>query len=202
MNKSSTMYNGPSLARNPMSIALLCMAPMSAPLATADSGTIAFDANITLPTCNVTGENGATGAGDTIQVHNMDSAIGVLGDGGTWGNHGKRFDLRVTCPGNMSSYTLARASFQPGSGSGLDPQDNQLLRLVAGSTARHVALALWRADISMIDPSRSPTVTVPLVVSGDTTTALIALGAIFTRTSPAPVAGIATASLPFTLTYE
>lgn len=178
------------------------LALSTASLALANSGTASFDANITTPTCNVTGGNGAVGASDTIQVRDMNSAVGVLGDGRTWGSHGRRFDLLVTCPGNMSGYSLARASFQTDSGSGLDPQDNQLLRLAIGSTAQHVALALWRADTSMIDLSNSPTVTGPLVATGGTTTARIALGAIFARTSPAPVAGIAMASLPFTLTYE
>lgn len=183
-------------------VVLFCVALTAAPWALSNSGIIALDANITMPSCTVAGSSGAVGSGNAIQVHGLDSAIAVLGDGRTWGSHGRRFDLLVSCPGNMNGYSLARASFQPDSGSGLDPQDNQLLRLATGSTARNVALALWRADTSMIDLSSSSTVSGPFSVTGGISTAHIALGAIFARTSPTPVAGIAMASLPFTLTYE
>jgi major type 1 subunit fimbrin (pilin) len=206
MNKFMSAYSRspitPCSSRLKLRIVIFFMALTIASLALSNSGTTSFDATITMPSCGVAGGNGAGGTGDTIQVQNMDSSIGVLGDGRTWGSHGKRFDLLVTCPGNMSGYNLVQASFQPDSGSGLDPQDNQLLRLAVGSTARHVALALWRADTSIIDLSNSPVVSGPLTGTGSTTTARIALGAIFARTSSAPVAGIATASLPFTLTYE
>lgn len=173
-------------------------------VANANQGIIGFDGNITSPTCTVAGTGAASGSGTGITLNFGDLRMSDLQSADTWSAAvGRAFNLVVTCPGNMSGYSTARATLTPAAGSGVDPNDSRLLRLTSGSVARGVAVGLWSSTTSgPLNLSTNPSLTGPFVVTGASGIATINVNAIYSRTAAVPVAGTASATLPFSLTYE
>jgi major type 1 subunit fimbrin (pilin) len=192
-----------SLKRAPQ-IILLAISVVSPITATANQGLIAFDGNVTSPTCTVAGTGAASGSGSGITLNFGDIRITDLQSADTWSAAvGKAFNLVVTCPGNMSGYRTARATLTPAAGSGVDPNDGRLLRLTSGSVAKGVAVGLWSSTTSgPLNLSSNPDLIGPFVVTGANGIATISVNAIYSRTAATPVAGTALATLPFSLTYE
>jgi type 1 fimbria pilin len=185
-------------------VALLTVSMTFAILAKANQGIIAFDGNITTPSCTVaaTGAAGGSGAGITLDFGEI--RISDLQTADTWSAAvGKTFNLVVTCPGNMAGYRLARATFTSAGGSGIDPNDSRLLRLGTGSGARGVAVGVWASiNGGPLDLSSNPSLTGAFTVTGASGVATIGVNAIYSRTLSNIMAGTATATLPFALTYE
>jgi type 1 fimbria pilin len=177
------------------------------PLATqvqANAGIVSFNATITAPTCTIAATGAATGSGNNISLNFGDLPITLLQPGNIWGSHGRDFILVVTCPGPMTGFTRARATFTATSGgSGIDPEDPRLLRLTTESTASGVAVGIWPSSAGApLDLSTNPSLIGNFALSGGNAVASIRTSAIYSRTSGIPRAGSAKATLPFTLTYE
>lgn len=172
----------------------------------ANNGAVAFSGNITTPTCAVTAGGAASGTGAGISLNFGEVSMSDLRLGGEWADIPNRnFSLIVTCTGNMTGYRLARATLDAAGGSGINPQDRRLLHLTAGSTAEGVGLSIWEPRVGLgaiLDLSTNPGVSADFQTVGTNVVATINLHAMYARTSAAPRAGTANATLPFTVTYE
>jgi major type 1 subunit fimbrin (pilin) len=171
--------------------------------AEANSGTVTFSGSVSAPTCTVSGSEGATGSGNGLTVPMGDVPINELTAGNWVPEHNRSFVLTVLCPGNMAGYSRARFTFNAPGGSGVDPDDTRMLRLSAGSQARGVAVGIYvSGSVAPLNMGAAPSTTGNFVVAGGNSTARVDLRAQYKRTSAAPRAGSASATLPLTLSYE
>lgn len=166
----------------------------------ANSGSVTFTGSVTAPTCTVAGSAGAAGSGTGITVGMGDVPIDEIVPGNWVGAHSRSFVLTVTCPGDLG-YQYARTTFNAAAGSGIDPQDTRMVRLTAGG-AEGVAVGIYVAgSYPPVDMTGSPSIRTAFTGTGPTV-AVMNLRAQYKRTTAAPKAGTASATLPFTLSYE
>ncbi|AVK07401.1 MULTISPECIES: fimbrial protein [Pseudomonas aeruginosa group] len=183
--------------------------------AMAADGTINFTGNITAASCNITGGAGTGVTGDKgnkiIDVNLGTVSIDALG--GTAGGGiaaGTNINLDLDCGATGTGLTHVQLRFDPQSGSQIDPNNNQLLKLTGGSTAKGVGIGLYKQDGTRINLSNSSDVFEEALVKAGTDpnytySAKLNLRAGYVMTASdakGVTAGSANGTLPFTLTYR
>lgn len=164
----------------------------------AKTGDINFTGELTAVTCTVSGGSGG-GTGNDInvamgKVSIRDLGTGVSGDFGA--ETSANVDIDCTGAGGL---TTAIMNFSPRSGSGLDLDDSRLLQLTSGG-ATGVGIALINDANNIIDLGSAETIEAPLT-TGATATATFNMRAAYIKTATTPTAGVANATMPFTISH-
>ena len=175
------------------------------PVAQAATGTIEFKGVLTAATCQITGPTGSTITIPlgTISIEDVPATGGTppVATGSTFFN--------VECAGTAGVNTVAM-KFDPAAGSGLDKDSVDLLRLApaigANVNATGVGIGLLNESNALIKLGSGETFDNALMADGtdpNKSTAKISLrAAYFKTTGNTPTAGVANATMPFTLTYK
>lgn len=180
-----------------------------APLAQATSGTINFTGQLTAATCKITNGGGATtitiplGTISTDQVKEV-GATSLTATGTT--------TIEVECNGTTGLSTVAM-KFDPAQGSGLAPNNIDLLALTPAATqgngATGVGIGLLDNKHQLIKLGSGGTLDNDLTaktgngaIAGDATARIFVRAAYFKTTAATPTAGEANGSMAFTLSYK
>lgn len=173
-----------------------------AQLSQAKTGDINFTGELIAASCSVSG-GGAGGGPNSINVPMGKVSIDDLGDGSA-GDFGAEtaVNLDIDCASGAGGLTSVIMNFAPRSGSGLDADDTRLLQLTSGGAAG-VGIALINDTNTIIDLGSAETVKAALTAGSNPgeATAKLNLRAAYIKTTT-PTAGVANATMPFTLSYE
>lgn len=172
--------------------------------ANAATGVINFAGTLSNVTCTATPGPGS-GTGTDFNIDFGTVAFADLNDSSST-SHGaaKYINVLVDCT-NATGLTTVRAAFDPAAGSGIDAEDRRLLSLATGTAARGAGIGILDDDGNVINLSGNDTIAAPLVPTAGTpgaATALMTTRAAYVLNGAAPVPGVNTAQLPFTLTFE
>lgn len=188
-----------------LAVALAGMTGMIAGSALAADGSIKFTGEITSASCVVTSVGGGSGLlpGNNIIVPLGMVSLSSLGNtpgANLVGSRSVDINLDCTGTGHMSILTMR---FNPHEGSGLAP--GGFLGIESGpSAAQGVAVAIYNGN-TLLDLGSNASVTTNILRSETTPAerhATFTLRAGFVSTQATPVAGIAHATLPFSLIYN
>lgn len=180
---------------------------LGASLAHANSGNMAFEGRINAATCIVTPGAGAGGGAGNIAVDLGTVALTDVGSGSTIGSGSSSFSLNVNCADGVAGLDTVHMSFDPRSGSGMDPDAPALLQIAnagAADSAVGVGIGLFDATDTLLALNANGVITAPLTVDGagaGTATMQVKAGYMF-NTVASPRGGAADGVLPFTLKYE
>ncbi|MCF3128280.1 type 1 fimbrial protein [Acinetobacter soli] len=177
--------------------------------ASAADGVINFTGNITAASCAVT-----PGAGTQVQGNQGSQTISVglgsvsmdsLGDSSATNIVGaKTINLNLNCGGTASGLNTVKVQFDPVSGSGLDTNNNSLLKTTG--TATGVGIGIFNNNGNLINLSGNENITGSLTSTGSgeniTYSAQLNLRAGYVANGADKAAGTANGTLPFTLIYE
>jgi type 1 fimbria pilin len=182
---------------------------LGATQAQASDGVINFTGEIVAASCTIGAGGGTSAGGDPgnqiIEVDlgkvSADSLGGIAGGGVVAGTP---INLEVDCGNTATGLTSVDMRFDPYSGSGLDPRNNQLLKTTG--TAVGVGIGLYKSDNTLLNLGANEFITAELTTTGvapDTvSTASLNLRAGYVANGDPVDAGTALGTLPFTLTYN
>ncbi|BAN46162.1 fimbrial protein [Metapseudomonas resinovorans] len=188
------------------------VAALVANSAMAADGTINFTGEITAASCNITGGTGTGVTGDrgsqVIDVQmgtvSIDSLNGTQNGGIA---AGRTINLNLDCGATGTGLTHVALRFDAISGSGLDANNNELLRTTG--TAEGVGIGLFHINGTRINLANSGDVFESELVNGGDEdnpayTANLALRAAYVASGAIGnvTPGTANGTLPFTLTYR
>ncbi|MDR6497071.1 type 1 fimbria pilin [Burkholderia ambifaria] len=177
--------------------------------AQAADGTINFTGEIVAASCGITGGSGTSVTGSkgdqSIDVKLGKVSVDALGGAAGGGiAAGTAINLNLDCGATGKGLNTVKVRFDPASGSGLDANNNKLLKTTG--TAKGVAIGLFNTAGTLLNLNANETIDAPLVQGGTeeapTYTANLALNAGYVKAGTDVVAGTANGTLPFTLTYE
>lgn len=179
--------------------------------AMASDGTLNFTGEIIAASCELTGGSGTSvGGSGGSQIINIDmgkvsiDSIGNTAEGSI--TAGKNINLDMDCGGTGTGLTSVKVAFDPASGSGFDTKNNALLAIAPGG-ASGVGIGLFGTDSKLLDLRAGEYFTAPLVESDDgqggkNYTADLNIRASYVANGGAITAGVANATMPFTITYQ
>ncbi|WP_433885111.1 fimbrial protein [Pseudomonas vranovensis] len=175
----------------------------------AADGTINFTGEIIAASCVASSGAGTSVGGSagnqTVDVNlgkvSMDTLSGSAGHGIA---AGKAINLNLDCGNTAAGLTTVKLGFDPMSGSGVDQNNNSLLKTVG--TATGVGIGMYDADNQLINLSANEGFSAALVQTGEddeaTYSAALTMRAAYVANGATLGAGTANGTLPFTLTYE
>lgn len=170
----------------------------------ANNGKLIFNGTLTNMTCDVdagTGTSPGTNPGEiNVDLGNVSfSDIGVFADSKL--ETATPIQLLVNCSAGASAYDTVKMRFVARQGSGLDTNDNRLLRTTGA--AEGVGIGLLDSSFQLMDLSGNQTIDTPLVKNADSATAEINFGAVYVlNTATNRVPGNADGFLPFVMDYQ
>lgn len=169
--------------------------------AMAADGTINFTGEITSASCVVSPGAGTVGEKQVIDVNLGKVSMDSLGSGGSTGIvAGTSINLNLDCGNTGDGLSTVSINFDPLSGTGIDPSNSSLLK--TQGTAKGVGIGLYNTDNTLLNLSGNQSFDSALVHEGDKYTAKLNLRAAYVANGETVVAGPATGTLPFTLTYK
>lgn len=178
-------------------------------VAMAADGTINFTGEIIAASCVASSGAGTSVGGgvgnQTVDVNlgkvSMDSIAGAAGGGIA---AGKSINLNLDCGNTAAGLTTVRLGFDPMAGSGIDENNNSLLKI--SGTATGVGIGMYDNNNQLINLSANEDYSAALVATGegDETqySANLNMRAAYVANGDTLGAGTANGTLPFTLTYE
>ncbi|UDI94636.1 MULTISPECIES: fimbrial protein [unclassified Pseudomonas] len=175
----------------------------------AADGTINFTGEIVAASCVASAGAGSTvggSAGQQIVDVNLGKismdAINGAGEGNIAA--GTAINLNLDCGNTAAGLTTVKFSFDPMSGSGVDPKNNSLLKITG--SAEGVGIGMFDDNNQLINMSGNETYSAPLVVEGEGKdakySAAMRMRASYVANGAELKPGTANGTLPFTLTYE
>lgn len=177
--------------------------------ALAADGTINFTGEIIAASC-VASAGAGTSVGGGVGSQTVDVTLGkvsmdaINGSAGGGISAGKSINLKLDCGNTAAGLTTVKLGFDPMAGSGIDLNNNSLLKTVG--TAKGVGIGMYDADNKLINLSGNEEYSAELVKSGEDEatkyTADLNLRAAYVANGDTLTAGTANGTLPFTLTYE
>lgn len=178
-------------------------------LVSAADGVINFTGSITAASCSVTAGAGTSVGGQagsqTITVAMGAVSTDSLGDSRAANIVGaKTVNLNLDCGGTANGLSSVKLQFDPASGSGIDTNNNALLKTTGNATG--VGIGLYNSSNELINLSGNGNVVGQLVPTGSapniTYSANLNLRAAYVANGQTLAAGTANGTLPFTLIYE
>ena len=181
---------------------LACALTFTGSADAATTGIINFKGNLSHVTCSATPGPGMGSGSD----YNVDFGTVPFSDitDGTGSNFGvvRYIHVVVDCT-NATGLSTVKASFDPISGSGIDPRDRRLLQLAPSSVARGAGIALIDENNQIINLGSNGVIKAPLVPGpAPTAKADLNMRAAYVLNGDTRVAGANTAQLPFALDFE
>ncbi|WP_369991499.1 MULTISPECIES: fimbrial protein [Pseudomonas] len=177
--------------------------------AMAADGTIKFTGEITAASCVASaGAGSSVGGSQGQQIVDVNlgkvsvDALGGSAEGGLAA--GTSINLNLDCGNTATNLTTVKFGFDPMSGSGVDPRNNNLLKTTG--SAKGVGIGMYDQNSKLINLSANEAYSAPLTVSGEGAeakySAALNMRASYVANGEEIVPGTAEGTLPFTLTYE
>ncbi|WP_411384409.1 fimbrial protein [Pseudomonas sp. L7] len=177
--------------------------------AMAADGTINFTGEIVAASCVASAGAGSTvGGGPGKQIVDVNlgkvsmDAINGAGEGNIAA--GTAINLNLDCGNTAAGLTTIKFGFDPMSGSGVDPNNNSLLKITG--TAEGVGIGMFDDSNKLLNMSGNEQYSAPLIVEGEGSeakySANMRLRASYVGNGAKLKPGTANGTLPFTLTYE
>ncbi|MDH0748401.1 type 1 fimbrial protein [Pseudomonas sp. GD03842] len=190
-----------------ISLSLAVMAAMGLGMAgtatAANNGKLIMTGTLTNITCDVSAGVGASQGSNAGEI-NVDMGNVSFADIGTYAqaklDTASPIQLLVNCSGGASAYNSVDMRFIARQGSGLDNNDQKLLRTTGAADG--VGIGLLNASNRLMDLSGTETIETDLVKNGDTATAEINLGAVYVLNGTTTNPGNADGFLPFVMDYK
>lgn len=177
--------------------------------AMAADGTINFTGEITAASCVASAGAGSSVGGSKgqqiVDVNLGKVSMDALGNASEAGlAAGTSINLNLDCGNTAAGLTTVKFGFDPMSGSGVDPKNNNLLKITG--SANGVGIGMFDQDSKLINLSANEAYTAPLAVSGEGAeakySAALNMRASYVANGDELKPGTANGTLPFTLTYE
>lgn len=175
----------------------------STAMAADPDGKIVFTGEIISGSCEVTG----AGAGNSVPVKLGKVLKSTITDAGTGGKAASvPITMELDCSNSSAGLTTVKFKFDPSSGSGIDTNNNKLLKTTG--TATGVGIGLYDGSNQLINLSdSSKEYSAALTAAGGTGgdnkyTATMSMSASYVGNGATLEVGAANGTLPFTLTYD
>ncbi|MEG7358285.1 fimbrial protein [Pseudomonas citronellolis] len=175
----------------------------------AADGTINFTGEITAASCVASAGAGSSVGGSKgkqiIDVNLGKVSMDALGGSAEAGlAAGTAINLKLDCGNTAAGLTTVKFGFDPLSGSGVDPKNNNLLKITGSASG--VGIGMFDADSHLINLSANESYAAPLSKTGDGEeaqySATLNMRASYVANGDELKPGTANGTLPFTLTYE
>ena len=175
----------------------------------AADGTINFTGEITAASCVASAGAGSSVGGSKgkqiIDVNLGKVSMDALGGSAEAGlAAGTAINLKLDCGNTAAGLTTVKFGFDPLSGSGVDPKNNNLLKITGSASG--VGIGMFDADSQLINLSANESYAAPLSKTGDGEeaqySATLNMRASYVANGDELKPGTANGTLPFTLTYE
>lgn len=170
----------------------------------ANNGKLIFTGTLTNISCNV-GPGAGTGPGSNPGEIAVDLGNVSFSDIGTSSENkletATPIQLLVNCSAGAEQYNLVKMRFTARNGSGLDNNDNKLLRTTGAADG--VGIGLLNAANQIMDLGGTETIDKPLIKDGEGgATAELNFAAVYVLNGTATNPGNADGFMPFVLDYE
>lgn len=175
--------------------------------AMAADGTINFTGEVTAASCAISAGAGTGVTGSTQKV--IDVKMGKISMDTLKNTQAgivasSAINIALDCANTAAGLTTVKVQFDPNSGSGVDLNNNNLLK--ATGTATGVGIGIYDASNNLINLAGNGTFNAPLIKTGTDPafkyTANLNLRAAYVANGDVVAPGTANGELPFTLTYE
>ncbi|AZC24607.1 MULTISPECIES: fimbrial protein [Pseudomonas] len=177
--------------------------------AQAADGTINFTGEITAASCVASaGAGSSVGGGQGQQIVEVNlgkvsmDALGGSAEAGLAA--GTSINLNLDCGNTAAGLTTVKFGFDPMSGSGIDPNNNSLLKTTG--SAGGVGIGMYDENSQLINLSANEAYSAALTASGEGEqakySAALNMRASYVANGSELKPGTANGTLPFTLTYE
>ncbi|MFJ2336163.1 fimbrial protein [Pseudomonas protegens] len=192
---------------NPMrAILAITASGLVASSAMAADGTINFTGEINNVSCSVTAGGGGTGAGTTQIINVPLGKVSINSISNPVENSiasTVRININLDCGSTGAGLDSVDMKFDPVAGSGIDPSRSDLLK--TRGTAKGVGIAIYNENNAIINMAANEIITGNLTetsAGSGSYKSNISLRAGFLANGDKVVAGDATGTLPFSLTYR
>ncbi|MFK3798639.1 fimbrial protein [Pseudomonas sp. NPDC088444] len=190
-----------------ISLSLAILAAMGLGMAgtanAANNGKLILSGTLTNITCDINAGTGASPGSNPGEI-NVDMGNVSFADIGTYAQAkletASPIQLLVNCTGGATAYDSVDMRFIARQGSGLDNNDQKLLRTTGAADG--VGIGLLNSSNRLMDLSGTETIVTDLVKDGDTATAEINLGAVYVLNGTPTNPGNADGFLPFVMDYK
>ncbi|MFY1666870.1 fimbrial protein [Pseudomonas sp. Pseu.R1] len=190
-----------------ISLSLAILAAMGLGMAgtanAANNGKLILSGTLTNITCDINAGTGASPGSNPGEI-NVDMGNVSFADIGTYAQAkletASPIQLLVNCTGGATAYDSVDMRFIARQGSGLDNNDQKLLRTTGAADG--VGIGLLNSSNRLMDLSGAETIVTDLVKDGDTATAEINLGAVYVLNGTPTNPGNADGFLPFVMDYK